>query len=552
MKHLFRKITAAALTAGTITTCFLPSSFSASAEWKRVTYIGDLNNDSKFNVADLVILSKYVLGSSDLPESVVYDMDEAYYLTGRKDEIESLGQEDIKSGVKYFQLADMNQDGVVDTFDLIALRQLVIEPSNVQLVYRWYEEESQQHDFIDAPIYDLYGSMPSQGEAKMAVFCVDFPDCKFPYKPSTEELEDALFGAADPSSKYYPLESVAAFYERSSKGALKLSGKAFSYSAKENISAYEGDIYRKKIIKEVVTAFDSQIDYNDYDGDKDGVIDAVMIIVPSSSDRDEWWSKTGIYGGEQNIVLDGVSLGHITVGNRNIEAKGSYSQFCKTFSHELGHSMGLPDYYLYDVDDFQGMHGSGGFELMDDADGDFGAASKLMLGWYKDNQVNVYDSSKGEQSFTLYNSETDNGNCVIIPRGTLADKYRSEFFIIEYTTLDNNNLRLKDYWWKSTGSGVRIFHVEATQNNSIRYPHWKYASGNDNETNYNNGKRFIRLVNEGDDKTDNLFRNGAVINSETKGYMWYGSDGSLSVDSKTSINVQKGENDTYIVTIKSN
>ena len=551
MRALIKRAAAFLLAAGAAASYVLPSGLSASAEWKRVSYVGDLNSDDKFTVADLVILSKYVLGDAPLPETGIYDMDGAYYLTGVRSEISSLGQDAIRSGVKYFQLADVDQDGVIDTFDLIALRKIVIEPENAELIYRWYSKEDRP-DYIDAPIYDLYGSMPSQGEGRMVVFSVEFPNLKFDYKASTDEVEQALFGEADPESRQFPLESVNAFYERSSKGAMHLTGKAYEYTAQYAISAYEGDKFHRLLIDEVLTAFDSQIDYSDYDADSDGTIDGVLIIVPSTAGRKNWWPTSGVYGGDNKLTFDGMKVGHVTVGNRNIEAKNSYAAFCQTYSHETGHSMGLPDYYLYDVDDFQGMHGSGGFELMDDAIGDFGAASKLMLGWYQEGQVSIFDRAQGEQEFTLYNSETDDGNCVMIPRGTLADKYRSEFFIIEYATLDNNNLRLKDYWWKSTGSGVRIYHVEATQNSNLTYPSWKYASGNNEDTNYNNGIRFIRLVNEGNDATDNLFRDGAVIDSRTSGFMWYGSDGTLSIDPQTSITVRKGEGDTYKITVKAN
>lgn len=549
MKRLFLKAAAAAAAVGSVFSYAIPASLSAGAEWQMTGYVGDLNNDGQFTVGDLVILTKYVLGASALPDTGVYNIEGAYFLIGTREEIPNLGQDAIQSGADYIQLADIDRDGVIDTFDLIAMRQLVTEPDNAKLVYRWYEKES---SFIEAPIYDLYGSMPSQGEAKVAVFSVEFPDCKFSYKPSADEYEQAVFGKADKNSKQFPLESIGAFYERSSKGSLKLSGKAFEYTAKNPISAYEGDIFHIDIINEVLDAFDSQIDFSDYDADKDGMIDSILIVVPGTAGDDNWWPTSGGYGGDHRKKLDGLTIGHVIVGNQTIDAKNDYSGFCQTYSHEMGHCMGLPDYYLYGVDDFQGMHGSGGFELMDDAFGDFGAASKLMLGWYKSDQISVYDSSKGEQSFVLNNSETDSGNCIIIPRGTLKDKYRSEFFIIEYASLDNNNLRIKDYWWKKTGTGVRIYHVEATENGNKWYPSWKYASGNDTETNNNNGIRFIRLVNEGDDKTDNLFNDGAVINGGTKGYKWYGSDGSLSVDTGTSVSVKKGENDTFIVTIKSN
>jgi M6 family metalloprotease-like protein len=553
MKKIFRRAAAALLSAGAALSFALPAPLSASADWKKIGYIGDLNSDGKFNVGDLVILTRFVLGSDGIPESGVYDMDGAYYLTGVRDEITSLTSDDIKSGIKYLQLADIDQDGVIDTYDLVLLRKVVIEPdANAELVYRWYTEEVVPPNYISAPIYDLYGSMPSQGDAKVAIISVDFPDCKFSYNAPTDEVERYTFGEADPSSKHFPYESIAAFYERSSKGAMKLSGKAYEYSAQQPISYYEGDIFHKEIIYEVINALDSQIDFNDFDADKDGTIDAIMIVVPESAGKDNWWPTSGVFGGDKSFKPDGLKMGHVIVGNQTIGADGDYSNYCTTYAHEMGHCMGLPDYYLYDTDDFQGMHGSAGFELMDDAAGDFGAASKLMLGWYREDQVSVFDSSQGEQSFTLYNSETSEGNCVIIPRGDLADKYRSEFFIIEYTSLDSNNMRLKDKWWMSTGSGVRIFHVEATLNDDRRYPTFLYKSGNNEATNYNMGIRFIRLVNEGNDKTDNLFRDGAAVSSSTPGYMWYDSSGGLTVDSGTSVTVSKGENDTFIVTVKAN
>ena len=549
MKRLIKRAAAALLAAGAAASFMLPASLSASAKWQRVGYVGDLNSDDKFSVADLVILTKYVLGAEGMPETGIYDMQGAYYLTGVRDEISSLGQDAIKNGVKQFQLADMDEDGVIDTFDLAALRKVVVDPNNAKLLYRWYADEVEPPDYIDAPIYDLYGSMPSQGDAKVVAFSVEFPDLKFGYKASTDEVEQALFAPADENSKLFPLESISAFYERSSKGAMHLSGKAYDYTAKYPISNYEGDKFHLAIINEVLEAFDEQIDFSEYDADGDSMIDTVMIIVPSTADDGSWWPTSGGYGGSSKLKFDGCKIGHVIVGNRNIEAKNNYAAFCQTYSHEMGHCMGLPDYYLYDADDFQGMHGSAGFELMDDAFGDFGAASKLMLGWYREDQISVFDRSAGEQTFTLYNSETDLGNCVIIPRGTLGDKYRSEFFIIEYTTLDNNNLRIRDKWWKKVGEGVRVYHVQASQNGDRTFPSWKYASGNDTETNYNKGIRFIRLVNEGDDNTDNFFRGGSVVNSSVSGFMWYDDSSRLTVSPETAIYVTEGENGTYNVRI---
>ena len=149
MKKILTKAAAALLSAGAAVSFAMPASMSASADWKKVGYIGDLNEDGKFNVGDLVILTRFVLGSSGIPESGVYDMDGAYYLTGVRSQITSLTNDDIKSGVKHLQLADIDQDGVIDTYDLVALRKIVIEPDEkAELVYRWYEPEIEKPDYI--------------------------------------------------------------------------------------------------------------------------------------------------------------------------------------------------------------------------------------------------------------------------------------------------------------------------------------------------------------------------------------------------------------------
>ena len=77
-----------------------------------------------------------------------------------------------------------------------------------------------------------------------------------------EEVENAVFGPENPKDSNYPFESVSAFYNRSSKGAVQLSGKAFRYTAKESKSAYEGDVWHVKLIDEIVAETDGSPDAN--------------------------------------------------------------------------------------------------------------------------------------------------------------------------------------------------------------------------------------------------------------------------------------------------
>lgn len=532
-------------------------SADASAEWRVDGIMGDLNYDMKVNIADLVLLSKHVMHIQYLTKSSMLYIEDAYYTVGNMygEDFTELPVYNAKENI--IQLADMNQDGLVNSADLSLMRKSILSITNLNAVYRWYDDE-EPNEFISPPIYDLYGTMPSQGNAGLAVFYVDFPDSRFNYDASVEEIEQAVFGKENANDTNFPFDSISAFYNRASKGAINLYGSAYKYTAQHEKSYYENDVYRGKIASEVIKAFNSQINFNDFDGDGDKVVDAVLICVPNSEGTGEWnsdwWPAAGAYGGEYE-KFDGCTIGHVIVGNSVIESPTDHSYFVSTYSHELGHCMGLPDFYFYtDDDDWQGLHGSAGFTMMDDANCDFCAASKLMLGWYRSQQIQVYDSSAGTQSFILEDAQSENGNCIIIPCGEMNDNYFSEFFIIEYmTSHNNNNSSLKDwlYWYGATGNyggnGIRIFHVDASVTDNGWWKYFTYESGEDKNTNYNKGKRFIRIINDSDE--DNLYHENDVIDSSISGFNWYDSNGNQTIDPNITITVGRIKGDKCSITI---
>lgn len=562
---LFKKKFIALSAAVSVSVC--AATLPVLADWQQIGCMGDLNQDSQVNIADLIILSRHILNKISLTYENSYYIGYDYY---------SVNGSDADNSIEFLHTADINQDGKVDVFDLIMMRKYVLT-HHEEPVYKWFEDSettvsssttttttsatSSQSaettstttaltsEFDEAPVKNLYGSMPSQNNAELVIFYVDFPDCPYTYEPSTEEIEKIAFGEENSEDRNYPFESMSAFYNRSSKGNMKLNGKVFRYTTKENKVAYEGDIYHVDIINEVFQAFESSEDFTEFDGNGDKIIDSALISVPTEAGSDNWWPAAGQYGGQSDMKVDGMSIGHVIVGNAQIESKADYKNFNSSYVHEMGHCMGLPDFYLYTNDkDFEGMHGSAGYELMDEANSDFSAVSKLMLGWFKKNQVQIYDSSAGTQTFTLTNAQTENGNCVIIPYGKFEDNYYSEFFIVEYTTLDANNSRIKkDFWWKPTGSGVRVIHVNGEINDNYWWKYWKYASGENEATNNDEGKRFVRIID--DTETDNLYHTGDVIDSSISGFNWYDADGNQSVDPKIKITVGELSDDTYTITI---
>lgn len=547
-KRFIISAAAAALTATASVT------LNVFAAWKQIGMLGDLNHDGVVNVADAVLLTKHLLSDTPLSSDNGYNVKGKYI---------GIGENEASLAKKFLDTADIDQNGVVDIYDLVIMRQQIIS-GKFTPVREWFAESetttataatssgettTTAAKFISPPVRDLYGSLPSQGDAEILVFYVDFPDCTYNYMPECDEIKKIAFGDENTKNSNYPFESMSAFYDRSSKGAMKLDGEVYRYTAKNNKSSYEGDVWHIDLVNEIIAEMDKSVDFSKFDGNGDKIVDAILINVPEAAGGDNWWPAAGQFGGDSHNRADGMDIGHVIVGNAEIISATDYKGFNSTYLHEIGHCMGLPDYYLYGVDDFQGLHGAAGFELMDDANCDFGAASKLMLGWYTPEQVQIFGENDTSRTFKLNSSVSGDSNCVIIPRGKIDDNYNSEFFIIEFAELKGNNAALKDEWWRAVGEGVRIYHVSAEVTGDAFYNTFKYSSGNDDETDSNNGRRFIRLVGEGTDDSQNFYT-GGIVDSSADGFKWYDDNGKMTIDPNISVNVEFTEGSGYSVAIK--
>ncbi len=437
---------------------------------------------------------------------------------------------------------DLNTDNKLDAADLTLLKRMLL----TEEVYVPPVVTGEQTAFITANMAKHGASLPTQGKAKLVVFYVDFPDCKYDYAPSEAELNQISFGAANESNPCYPFESFSAFYGRASKGAMQLDGQVFRYTTKQNQAAYDDN--KVLIAEECYDAFRDQVDFSQFDGNGDGMIDATLFTAPNKAGDNHWWPCAGAFG-DPDYRVDGVGVGHIITGNAQIGSAFDYINYISSYCHEMGHCTGLPDYYLFtNPNDSEGMHGTAGCELMDtDAGSDFGAFSKLMEGWYRQDQVQIYDAAKGTQTFTLSNAQTDAGNCIIIPNGQLAEDYFSEYFIIEYASKDGNNSSIgsKTAWWAAAGEGIRIYHIDAATEYGWN-TYFRYASGSE-FTNKDQGRRLIRIID--DTNTDNFYHTGDVINGSISGFHWYDANGGQTVDTGLTVTVGALTDGKYTVTV---
>ena len=491
---------------------------AAAEDTPSVLYFGDVNLDGEIDVLDIVSLQKHLLGQQPLKDESV------------------------------FVCADLNDDKSVDIFDLGLLKQKVISD-------RQNREDGQ---FIVAPLREFYGSMPSQGGSRMMVFYVDFPDCKYEYEPSLEEINSVCFGYNnDTKDPNYPFTSLRSFFFRASKGVMDLNGKAFRYTAKNPITYYqvndsgEKDDDKIRLMTEIFQYYNRFVDFSEFDSDKDGLIDNILVNVPKSASEDHWWPCSG--QNYSNLEADGVKIGHTTIGHDQIASETDHREFVSTYVHETGHTMGLPDYYLYHSEDIEGFHGNAGTEMMDsDNYSDFGCFSKLMLGWYRENQIQVYDTAKGgEQTFLLKNAQTTAGNCLILPCGELDGNFNSEFMIFEFNTDQQNNSGINrdktaEYGF-SVASGVRGFHIQAKAIDREGYRWLYYQTSPNMQVSPDSGIRLIRLIN--DAEGGSVFKTGDVIDGNISGFHWYASDESETVGTGYTVKIGELLNGAYTVTV---
>lgn len=517
MKQLICRLTAGlAAAAGAVTLCALPA--SAAVERTLVGYIGDVTADLTVNADDVRLLSSHLRTGDVIADTAAY--------------------------------ADLNGDQEINAVDLTLLKQLILSGAEPEGVYIETEVPDPEPELISAPINILEPTLPATGETRILMFAVQFPDVQFTEGLSTEQIWAQTFGPEDTASSAYPLESISAYYTRASYGRLHMSGDVYQYTAKKNLDSYVGDT--DGLLDEIMDAMDSEIDYTKYDVNANGTMDTVLVALPSgASGRDvnydgteDWWPCSGGYYGRKKF--DGIRAGNLCIG---AWALSDVTGFNSTWVHELGHAMGLPDYYKYEntQNGYYGLNGDAGTEMMDDAMGDMCAFSKLMYGWYTTAEVQTYTG--GTQTFTLQSSQQAPG-CIIIPRTSGSTDYYNEFFVLEYATPEGNNAHSfyenRPYTIFRNG-GLRVLHCDAELWNGYWGLELKWNNYGQMYDSSNEKQRVLRLVNEAEG--GGFFGAGSTVTTSYQGFRWYDDSGSMTVDPHISITVDSIADGVLTVTI---
>lgn len=194
-----------------------------------------------------------------------------------------------------------------------------------------------------------YTKFPTLGRQKALIILVEFSDKSFRY--GIEDFKDmicspgySLSGAAGSATDYFVENSAGRFMpEFEIYGPVKLTKPMSYYGANNDDKAYI-------MVEEACKALDSEIDFSQYDRDKDGWADNVYIFYAGYGEADGggansiWPHSANLYHKGINLNLDGVAIGSYSCSNELI---GGTTRLVGigTFCHEFSHVLGLPDVY---------------------------------------------------------------------------------------------------------------------------------------------------------------------------------------------------------------
>ena len=406
--------------------------------------------------------------------------------------------------------------------------------------------------------------IPSTGDVKVLVFAVDFSD--YPSFGSGVTISD-INTAFNGSSFLTSYESLNSYYNKSSYSQLNLTADIFGFYRASNPSTYYEDEYEKlwawndvtndylygedevtypdsDIIFEVLSYYDDQIDYSDYDANQDGYIDGIYIVytapVSYSYGSDLWWAYQDYYA-YYDEAFDQVYPNYFCWSGTDFLLEGDSGINARTIIHETGHMLGLDDYYDYETSDNYNRGGLGGADMMDNTVGDHNPFSKLLLGWVK--PYVVTESMTVDLTPFIGSGET----LLIINEwnNTIFDEY----LLVSFFT--PTGLNFLDRYELFSISGIIIYHVDARIGNpdpNSSYPYSIFT--------YNNTDSIHKMIDiiEADQDNDialnssaentDLFQMGHIFKENTHYfYDWY----QTNIDMNFTIEVKS--KDTSKVTI---
>jgi immune inhibitor A len=306
----------------------------------------------------------------------------------------------------------------------------------------------------EAALAPVEPKKPKKRKMHAIALLVDFSDNKGA-RPA-KDFDKLLFDKANQNS-------MSNFYRQLSYGALDITGEVIGYvRAPQPYSYYTaiesgtGNNYPQNtpgLLNDVLTIFCQNDSLTRFDTDKDGFVDAILLIHAgggAEAEQNPTKRKNMIWSHKWTLPQPFVSQG-VTVFAYSTEPEDGR---VGVFSHEFGHLLGLPDLY----DRTFRSHGIGDWCLMAAGSwGDEGNRPARMscwclskLGWIK---PKVVTGKKSLHLNTLERKKTE--CCRLWTNGATGPEY----FLLE-------NRQAKGLDAALPGSGLAVWHIDERQSNN--------------------------------------------------------------------------------------
>jgi len=327
-------------------------------------------------------------------------------------------------------------------------------------------------DYIDNNYYSNVDCMPNKGNVKVLVIPVRFSDTStYCTQDVKDDIGQAFFGTSDTTGWH----SVSSYYKEESNGQLVLSGcitpwypcgydsRTFSSSQSKQLATAAAEWGKEQLEK-------GGYDITDYDLDGNGYLDCVALIYGQKSNangNESLWQYTG-WCTNKASTTDPTCSTYLFSSYDTMYECNYLDIDAHTYIHEMGHVLGLEDYY--DYNESSNKNPAGGFSMQDYNVGGHDIFSKMLLGWTKPIVVD------GTGSCTIdIAPSTSNGNCIVLTNKESKDFTSpfDEYIVLEYFTatglneLDTNRQYKSSRFIRSSypkGTlipGIRVWHVDA-------------------------------------------------------------------------------------------
>lgn len=383
---------------------------------------------------------------------------------------------------KAFYIAQTREDGSLVSTGILAHNidrrssdeTLAAKAQRPQLFFKADSKEARGMN--KASGYPASGRCPHFGKVKIPVIMMEYPDLKFSY--SKEDLYttfEAFFNSSEvkPFSSATYLEgygSVKQYFMDASGGMFEPEFELYGpYMADSPYATYgksHGNNAHYTLKNEAISKADADIDFTQYDTNKDGNVDMLYILYAGyganiGNHPDAIWPHCG---SSYSFSADGMRLNIIGMSNELVD--GTLRSGIGVLCHEMSHGLGLPDLYWTLTDaptDERGLpdYNNCGPEFWDLMDGGElvynGIWPTQYTAWEKEAmEWTLIDELSEPQKVTLYPMNHRNG---------MAYKVKNPANENEYYVIENYpNNKWNYYQWRWTGlssqeNGLIVTHV---------------------------------------------------------------------------------------------